>query len=202
MKLIFLIQDISKDVLVEILKGRLPGADYGNALKGMKQRLFPLLNGHQIQLLYPEDSKYKGDFSDIDISLLYLILRNLGTIPPHKNGWGKDPEECDQSMSANIDRIRIAKNFIVSHLGKCSIGYTEFHNRWKAIRQCCVVLGGQKFEERIDTLLTSASNCDLEQQISEDLNSLTENDVQIERHSSKIEGNYAYFFYFFVLKKS
>ncbi|VDI43193.1 Hypothetical predicted protein [Mytilus galloprovincialis] len=187
MKLVRLILVIGKDVFVEVLIGRFPGADYGNALIGMKGRLSPFLNVAQRQKIFPEASKYTGNLSDLDISLLYIILRNLNTIASHRNGWGNDPEDNDRTPSANIDRIRIAKNTIVSHSSSFSIGYTCFNNKWKAMRQCCVELGGEKFGVTIDSLLTSSFNCDSEQQISELVRNLKENDLQFERSLYKIE---------------
>lgn len=167
LKFVCLIQDIAKNVLVGVLKRRLPGANFGNTLNGMKQRLLPFLNSNQEQLVYPDGLKYAGDLTDMDVSLLYIILRNLGTICPHQNGWDKEPEEYDHSISANIDRIRMAKNMIVSHSSNCLLGYAEFNNQWETIRRCCVELGGEQCEEIIDTLLTSTFNSDLEQQFSE-----------------------------------
>lgn len=189
LRFVNLIQEVAKTVLVEVLKKRLPGANFGNALNGMKKRLLPFLNGYQEQLLYPDGSKYAGDLSEMDISLLYIILRNLGTIGPHQKGWGKDPEEHDNSISANIDRIRIAKNIIVSHSSKCLLGHEEFNKRWTVIRKCCVELGGGQYEEIIDNLLTSTFNSDLEQQFSEKLEKLKEMDMCNEKHIRQREGN-------------
>lgn len=188
-----LIKDVAKDVLVEVLKGRLPKADFGFALNGMKSRLFPLLNDSQVQLLYPDDSKYTGDLSDIDVSLLYIILRNLGTICPHQNGWGKDPNIDDRSISANIDRIRIAKNVIVSHSSTCSVETEDFNKIWGDMRQTCVDLGGQMYEGKIDTLLTTAFNFDLEQQLHEEILKLKENDMQNMKNTRRFEGTVKYF---------
>lgn len=125
----------------------------------------------------------------MDISILYLILRNIGSICPHQNGWGKDPEEHDRSISANIERIRTAKNIIVSHSSNCSFKDEEFHNSWKTIRQCCVELGGEEYKERIDGLLTSTFSPDIELQLSEKLEYLKEQDIQHMRHYGKLEGN-------------
>lgn len=180
---------MAKNVLVEVLKNRLPGADFGNAFKGMKKRMLQVLNDHQIQLLYPEGSKYNGDLSDIDVSLLYIILRNLNTICPHQNGWGKDPEDNDRGVSANIDRIRKGKNIIVSHSSNCSLGEKEFNNCWKTLRQCCIELGGENYGEIIDMLLTSGFSCDQEQQMSDILENLKEKDRQNEKHCRRLEGN-------------
>lgn len=189
LRFVNLIQEVAKNVLVEVLKERLPGANYGDALHGMKNRLSPFLNGYQEQLLYPDGSKYAGDLSEMDISLLYIILRNHGTICPHQKGWGKDPEEHDNSISANIDRIRIAKNIIVSHSSNCLLGHAEFNKRWTVIRQCCVELGGEQYEEIIDNLLTSTFNSDLEQQFTEKLENLKEMDMCNEKYCRHREGN-------------
>ncbi|CAG2188644.1 unnamed protein product [Mytilus edulis] len=166
MKLVRLILVIAKDVFVEVLIGRFPGADYGNALIGMKGRLSPFLNVAQRQKIFSRSLK----------------------IHRFSSKWlGNDPEENDRTPSANIDRIRIAKNTIVSHSSSFSIGYTCFNNKWKAMRQCCVELGGEKFGVTIDSLLTSSFNCDSEQQISELVRNLKENDLQFERSLYKIE---------------
>lgn len=195
MKLVRLILVVAKNVLVDVLIVRFHGADYGNALKGMESRLSPFLNVAQRQKIFPEASKYTGNLSDMDISLLYIILRNLNTIAAHQNGWGNDPEENDRTPSANIDRIRIAKNTIVSHSSSFSIGYTYFNNNWKAMRQCCVELGGEKYGVTIDILLTSSIDCESEQQIAELVRNLKENDLQFERSLNKIEGNLSFSIY-------
>lgn len=187
--MVSLIQEVAKQVLVDLLKGRLPGADFGNAFKGMKDRLLPSLNDDQKQKIYPEGSKYNGDLSDMDISLLCIILRKLNTICEHKNGWGKVPEEDDRNISANIDRIRIAKNMIVSHPSICSMESAEFNKSWEAIRQCCVDLGGDEYKEKVDMLLTSSLDCDRAQKIAESLENERENDYENERYTRKLEGN-------------
>lgn len=201
LRFVCLIQDIAKNVLVEVLKNRLNGANFVNTLNGMKNRLIPLLNRYQEEFLYPNGRKYAGDLSDIDVSLLYIILRNHGTICPHVNGWGNDPEEHDNSIAANIDRIRIAKNVIVSHSSNCLLTYEEFKKRWAVIRQCCVELVGEEYEERIDNLSTSTFNSDLEQQFSEKLENFKETDMQSERYNRKLEGNWTIFELYIPIKK-
>lgn len=52
----------------------------------------------------------KGNYSDFDISLLYVLLRNISQIPPHTKKWGNSPSQCDRSVSASIERIRLIRN--------------------------------------------------------------------------------------------
>ncbi|CAC5395672.1 unnamed protein product [Mytilus coruscus] len=155
LKLVQLITSFGQKVLVDFLKDRLPDAEFGYAFSGMKDRIFPLLDNHERQLLYPDKTHYKGDLSDLDISHLYTILRNLNTICPHKNGWGNIPNEDDRGMSANIDRIRIFKNVYVSHFSYYSLNEEDFLKTWKEIRQCILQLGGNAYTKKIDSLLTS-----------------------------------------------
>lgn len=188
MKLIQLITDIGRDVLVEILKNRIPGGDFGPAFKGMKTRILLQLDNNQRQLLFPDDAIYSGDLTDLDISLLYIILRNFNTICPHLNGWGNKPADNDRSQSANIDRIRIMKNKYVSHSSTYSLQEREFLITWKDIRQCIVELGGSEYTQRIDYLLTSEINPVIEHKLSIALEKLRESDRERARMSIDLEG--------------
>ncbi|CAG2234365.1 unnamed protein product [Mytilus edulis] len=158
LKLVQLITNIARNVLVDVLKGRLPETTVGYSFNGMKNRILPLLNEQERQVLYPDNSYYKGDLSDLDISLMYTILRNLNTICPHTNGWGNMPKDDDKDMSANIERIRIFKNKLVSHHPKCSVDTEEFQQTWTEIRACIIQLGGSEYIKTIDNLLTSEIN--------------------------------------------
>lgn len=73
-----------------------------------------------------------GNVSDFDISLLYFLLRNITQIPPHINEWGNNPRQCDRSVSANIERIRLIRNFL-GHISEISISEDTFNTRWREI---------------------------------------------------------------------
>lgn len=156
LKIVQLITDIATLALVDVLKRRLPSANFGYFFNGMKSRLALLLDKREYQLLYPDNSKYNGDLSDLDISLLYIILRNLNTITPHENRWGNRPNDDDRCLSANIDRIRIFKNTFVSHCSKYSLNEEDFLKTWKEICQCIIELGGEEYNQKVDVLFTSA----------------------------------------------
>lgn len=67
-----------------------------------------------------------GNYSDFDISLLYVLLRNITKIPPHIKKWGKTPKRCDRSVSANIERLRLIRNDL-GHISKISISDHTFN---------------------------------------------------------------------------
>lgn len=190
MKLVQLITNIGKDVFVDVLKGRLTGTDFGYAFNGMKNRILPLLNSQACQVLYPDNSYYKGDLSDLDISSIYVILRNLNNICPHKTGWGKMPEDDDRSMSANIERIRRFKNSYVSHHQKCSVNAEEFQKKWTEIRACIIELGGPEYTRRIDCLCTSEINPVIERELVNTLAQAKEAKLQSEKHMLHLKGIY------------
>lgn len=49
---------------------------------------------------------------DLDISLMYLLIRNLWIEKPPKKGWGRNPGENDIDRADDIERIRHYRNFI------------------------------------------------------------------------------------------
>lgn len=73
-----------------------------------------------------------GNYSKFDITLLYTLLRNVSTIPPHSNNWGNDPNPRDRSVSANIERIRLIRNRY-GHSSDMSISDIEFNEKCQDI---------------------------------------------------------------------
>lgn len=78
---------------------------------------------------------YRGDYSNFDISLLYFLLRNVCSIPPHTNRWGNVPNQEDRSPSANIERIRIMRNEYYVNISNFSFSNSEFERKWTNILQ-------------------------------------------------------------------
>jgi hypothetical protein len=105
--------------------------------KVMNKRNPPRLTPDQRDLILPKTGSYSGNYSDMDISLLYLLLRNLSGIPPHTKGWGNDPDPSDRSISANIERVRLVRNRCVH----CNVPYlsnSDFVTIWGDIRSVMV----------------------------------------------------------------
>lgn len=75
------------------------------------------------------------DYSNFDISLLYTLLRHLALLPPPGNGWGKEPDPSDRSVSANIERIRLMRNKYVAHVSGVSFSSSDFKKISKSIIQ-------------------------------------------------------------------
>lgn len=105
-----------------------------------------------------------GDYSKFDISLLYMFLRNLGSIPEHKNKWGTDPDPYDKSVSANIERIRNLRNKW-GHFTDLSLSDSDFEQQWKIIFQTVKDLEGYlgattEYQDALNNLKTCGMDPD------------------------------------------
>jgi hypothetical protein len=110
----------------------------------------------QRDLILPQTGSYIGRYDDMDISLLYILLRNVTTISPHSKGWGNDPDPRDSSLSANIERIRLIRNRCV-HSSDPFMSSSDFNAIWSTIRSVMVdvdafLMNGNQYENAVDFL--------------------------------------------------
>ena len=96
---------------------------------------------------------YSGNYDDMDISLLYILLRNFCGIQAHNKTWGNTPDSADRSVSANIERLRMARNRCGHSTGGMS--NAEFNQVWSEIRAAVVDLDktlgiGNKYQKVVD----------------------------------------------------
>jgi hypothetical protein len=115
----------------DLLRNHVTEIQFPNILLQEKLKLSPLLNKQQRELLYPNKGSFNGTYNNLDLSLLYVLLRNITHIVPHLKGWGKAPDSSDRSQSANIDRIREIRNAYCGHAARMSLSDNEFQNLWK-----------------------------------------------------------------------
>ncbi|XP_062571160.1 uncharacterized protein LOC134233190 [Saccostrea cucullata] len=134
------------DLLRDVLKGKILPSKLSKTVKILiddikKNKLKNPFNKQQTALIFPLPTKqYGGDYSDFDISLLYILLSNVCKIPPHNNGWGKEPYPTDNSVSANIERIRLTRNKYYGHAADFSLSESDFKQEWQNIHDITVDL--------------------------------------------------------------
>ncbi|XP_062582735.1 uncharacterized protein LOC134244485 isoform X1 [Saccostrea cucullata] len=143
------------DELRDVLRHYVPASTFPHVIKRKRSDL-PRLTAQQMNLILPRGSSYPGNYDDMDISLLYILLRNICGIPPHSNRWGYDPDPTDRSLSANIERIRIARNQCV-HSSSPVLSNADFNRIWSTVRSAVVDLdsflsNGNQFEREVDFL--------------------------------------------------
>ncbi|XP_055999931.1 uncharacterized protein LOC125657060 [Ostrea edulis] len=144
------------DGLRDTLRHYVPPITFPHVIKRNRHKL-PQLTVVQKNLILPQNARYTGFYGDMDISLLYTLLRNIAVIPPHSKGWVNDPDANDTSISATIERIRLVRNQCVHSSGP-SLSHAEFVSIWFTIRTAMVDLdtflnNGNKYEAEVDYLL-------------------------------------------------
>ncbi|XP_061190126.1 uncharacterized protein LOC133197990 [Saccostrea echinata] len=135
-RLVSVCADLLRDVLLHFVSVMSLYSELDRA----KEKFMKILNPQQKILLYKKRKSFLP-YDDLDISLLYLIIRNLcdeslhtlsngqkGMTSP-KEGWGKEPTEKDRSLAANIERIRLFRNDIC-HRENASMANPEFSFIW------------------------------------------------------------------------
>ncbi|XP_061190554.1 uncharacterized protein LOC133198480 [Saccostrea echinata] len=143
------------DQLRDVLLHHVPLSTFPHVIKQNISNL-PRLTAPQLNLILPRGSTYTGNYNDMDIPLLYTLLRNICRIPPHSNGWGYDPDPTDRSLSANIEKIRIARNQCV-HSSSPVLSNADFNAIWSTVRSAVVDLdsflnNGNQYEREVDFL--------------------------------------------------
>lgn len=128
----------------------------------------PPINKFQEQLVYG------GKYLDFDITLLYFLLRNVCSIPPHTSKWGNDPSPVDRSLSANIERIRIIRNEYYGHIAHFSLSDADFEQKWKKISQIVKELESYlgtatDYQDTLKELKTCSMDPDVEKAYTEKL---------------------------------
>ena len=142
------------DQFRDLLRLYVPPTSFPAVIHRERLRL-PRLTEPQRNLILPISGVYSGNYDDMDISLLYVLLRNICGIHAHTTGWGNTPDSTDRSMSANIERLRIARNRCCHSTGGMS--KPDFNQVWSEIRAAVVDLeltlsqgNGSKYERLVD----------------------------------------------------
>ena len=158
-----LIMTVCSDLFRDILSHHIRPADLRRELDNNKNTLLIALKipDHK-RLLFPQTGGQSLSAKDMDLTILYTLLRNICGIPKHQNGWGNTPKIGDMSLAACIERIREQKNSIASHNNIGEIDDNRFHDAWKKLQNDIVnieslLLGGDMYERRVIELLS----CDL-----------------------------------------
>ncbi|XP_056008710.1 uncharacterized protein LOC125661395 isoform X2 [Ostrea edulis] len=143
------------DGLRDILRLYVPPHTFPHTIK-LKKLDLPRLTADQRDLILPRHGSYTGNFRDMDISLLYILLRNISGISPLSKDWGNYPDPSDTSLSANIERIRWVRNRCV-HSCNPSMSSTDFNTIWSTIRSTMAdldafLVNGNKYEKEVDFL--------------------------------------------------
>ena len=146
----------------EILKTELDNIHPPSTLPGVLQiersnlRRLPrgVMNPSMWNQLYPTPISY-GCSSDFDITLLFVLIRNIcGLNPPSSTkSWDKDPPVTDQSLEADLVRLKLFRNKLFAHITHTAINKKEFKTLWTSVSNVLIRRGGGRWKTVIDNLL-------------------------------------------------
>ena len=79
--------------------------------------------------------------SDFDITLLFCLLRRICGLPSPPLGWDKLPATADQTMSADLARVKFYRNTVYGHVsGAMEISDDKFNDLWAEISEALIRL--------------------------------------------------------------
>ena len=106
-------------------------------LKGAK------LTKPQWDCLYPSPGTY-GKSTDFDVTLLFRLLRTICNLAPPAMGWDVLPAPVDQSLTAELARIKYYRNTVYGHVKQdMEVTDDEFPSLWQQISGALVGVAGQ-----------------------------------------------------------
>ncbi|KAL3888112.1 hypothetical protein ACJMK2_000492 [Sinanodonta woodiana] len=95
-----------------------------------------LLLPDQCQVVFPDPfGRYVACVDQFDITLLYILIRNVSTVPTSLMDWGMDPIEepdRDKCLGASVERIRLYRNQI-GHSMDGKMSQEKFDDYWNKI---------------------------------------------------------------------
>ena len=107
-------------------------------LQGLQRRR--ILNTKQWELLFPPPGAPPNS-SNFDITLLFVLLRNVCGLCPPATGWDTKPLEADKSREANLARIKWFRNELYGHVSTTGIDVHLFNKYWTEVSDTLVHLG-------------------------------------------------------------
>ncbi|XP_062607458.1 uncharacterized protein LOC134269273 [Saccostrea cucullata] len=153
------------DQLRDVLRRKIPTKRFAAISKEKRHIIQPLLNVDNSNLIFPKNCEYKGNYVDFDISLLYILLRNICDLPPPRKGWNKPPDAADNSVSASIERIHLARNNICHH-SNFSLSSTELEEWCSNVRVAIKELdsfldNNDIYVKKVDDMCTKDPNLEM-----------------------------------------
>ena len=178
------------DQLRDLLRFYIPPASFPAVINRLRVQLLHLTVPQRI-LILPNSGMYIGNYEDMDITLLYILLRNVCGIQAHNKGWGNTPDSSDRSVSANIERLRLARN----HCGHSTGGMSkiDFNLVWSEIRAAVVDLDkvlGINYEKEVDFVRMDTMDPKMDQQYRDQLLDQMKEIVNITKTIDSLKSEY------------
>ena len=112
-------------------------ANYSILNKLLRRRV---LNRHQWDKLFPPGGM-APDSNTFDFTLLFLLLTNICGLSPPLTGWHTKPSPGDNSLEANLARVKFFRNVLYGHMTTTGVDETSFSTIWQELSTTLHSLG-------------------------------------------------------------
>ena len=149
----------------------------------------------QRDYLYPSPGMY-GKSTDFDITLLFRLLRTICGLAPPVTGWDALPASTDDSLEADLARIKYYRNSIYGHVNEnMEISDDEFSVLWRELSGALVRVAGQispakakEWQNAIDTFLKNPLT-EEDKRHEQELQRWYQNDTEVKEYLEKVKSS-------------
>ena len=120
-----------------------------NLIKFQALKSKRVINKDQWDMIFPTPGP--PDSKEFDITLLHLLIREVCYLTAPLTGWHKMPADDDQSLEANITRIKCFRNELC-HSKSTSIPNEEFEDKWSTIASSLEAIEIGVYRKKIQAL--------------------------------------------------
>ena len=185
-------------LLREVFDNKCPPSNLPAILKNPateKQLKATKLTKPQWDCLYPSPGVY-GKSTDFDITLLFRLLRTICSLTPPAKGWDSLPLPTDQSIEADLARIKYYRNSLYGHMSEnMEISDDEFLVLWNEISEALVRIADHinpvkktEWQKAIGTFLKDPLT-EKDKRHEQELLSWYQNDTEVKEYVNKVNSS-------------
>ena len=130
-RLVCLVVELGTEGLLKVLEKETQGETIQNFLAKKSSKIRCLKNKKRLLNEKQHELLKEGNVSEFDISLLYVLIRNLTNLPEPIGTWDAPYHpSSDTSPAANIARLKLVRNEAIAHVTKCCMKKSEYDKSW------------------------------------------------------------------------
>ena len=137
-----------------------------------------------------------GKSTDFDITLLFRLLRTICGLTPPVTGWDALPGSTDDSLEADLARIKYYRNLLYGHVHEnMEISDYEFSVHWREISEALMRISGQispakakQWQNAIDKFLKDPLTEEAKRH-EQELQRWYQNDREVKEYLEKVESS-------------
>ena len=137
-----------------------------NLIKFQALKSKRVISKDQWDMLFPTPGP--PDSKEFDITLLHLLIREVCCLTAPLTGWHKMPADDDQSLEANIARIKCFRNELC-HSVSTGIPNEEFEDKWNTIASSLEAIKIGVYRKKIQALKNDSIDHKTQKRVEEEV---------------------------------